>query len=208
MTLVDFDLYRFLSDRARVRLMIWTGIATLALGLGMSQLGGSLQNGSAPWGLISLELAHTMDGARTVLASWDAAARVDAALVVGLDFLFLVSYSLFLSLMCVQLAGQLYTWHRVPALVGVILSWAMLLAGLVDAVENVALVQMLRGSALPLWPTVAYWSAVPKFVTILLSVAFCLWGWLFYLNSVALHQFREGKHAGGVGAASSRDSRD
>ena len=186
MTLAQFDPYGFLSDRARVRLMIWTGVLTLALGLTLSQLGGSLATGGAPWGITSLELAHTMDGARAVLASWDEAARVDAALVVGLDFLFLVSYALFLSLMCVQVAGQLYAWHRVPVLIGVILSWAVLLAGVADAVENVALIQMLRGSELPLWPTVAYWSAVPKFVTILLSVAYCLWGWLFYLNSVAL----------------------
>lgn len=208
MTLADFDLYRFLSDRARVRLMVYAGLAALALGLGMSHIGGSLKTGGAPWGIISLELAHTPDQAQAVLASWDAGARVDAGLVVGLDFVFALSYVLFLSLMCMQLAGQLYSWHRVAALVGVVLSWAVVLAGVADVVENVALIQMLRGSELPLWPTVAYWSAVPKFVTILLSVVFCFWGWLFYLNSVALHQFREGMRAAGAGAASSRDSRD
>lgn len=199
MTLADFDLYGFLSDRARVRLMIYAGIATLALGLGMFHIGASLKTAAAPWGVISLELAHTTDQARLVLASWDEAARVDAALVVGMDCLFLLCYALFLSLMCVQVGGQLYAWHQVPALMGVILSWAVLLAGVADAVENVALIQILRGSELSLWPALSYWSAVPKFVTILLSVAFCLWGWLFYLNSVALHQFREGMRAAGPG---------
>ena len=197
MTLAAFDPYRFLSDRARVRSIIYVGLLTLALALFISHVGTTLKTAAAPWGIISLELSRTWDGAQQVLASWDEAARVDAALVVGMDCLFLFCYAVFLSLMCAQLAGQLYAWHRLPAFIGVILSWAMLLAGVADAVENVALIQMLRGSELFLWPSISYWSAVGKFVTILLSVAFCLWGWLFYLNLVALHQFREGMRAPG-----------
>lgn len=198
-TLAAFDPWRFLSEPARVRLLIYAGLLTMALALFMGEIGASLKTSAAPWGIISLELSATWDDARVILGSWGPAARADAALVVGMDFLFLVSYAVFLSLMCVQVAGKLYAWHSVPALVGVALSWAMLLAGAADAVENVALIQILRGSGLFLWPAVSYWSAVPKFVTMLLAVAFCLWGWLFYLNSLALHQFREGARAAGQG---------
>ena len=49
---------------------------------------------------------------------------------------------------------------------GLALAWGQWLAALLDALENVALLRMLRGPETHPWPRVARWSAIPKFALV------------------------------------------
>lgn len=40
------------------------------------------------------------------------------------------------------------------------------MAALLDALENIALLKMLRGFVVEPWPQIAQWSAVPKFILV------------------------------------------
>jgi hypothetical protein len=56
-------------------------------------------------------------------------------------------------------------------------------AALLDAVENYALIRVLLGSNLVIWPKVAKWCAVPKFVIVAAGLAYILIGALISLLS-------------------------
>ena len=49
---------------------------------------------------------------------------------------------------------------------GVLLAWAQFGAGLLDAVENYGLIQVLLGSQQAFWPVLARWCAIPKFLIV------------------------------------------
>ena len=56
------------------------------------------------------------------------------------------------------------------------LAWGAILAGGLDAIENVALLQVLQGASDPFWPQLARWMAIPKFVLVLLCLLYLLAG--------------------------------
>jgi len=52
-----------------------------------------MRTAAAPWGMVSFQLAGSMEESRSILQSLGAMGSVHAALSLGLDFLFLLSYS-------------------------------------------------------------------------------------------------------------------
>jgi hypothetical protein len=46
---------------------------------------------------------------------------------------------------------------------GILTAWAQFGAGLLDGVENYALIRVLFGTETVVWPVVARWCALPKF---------------------------------------------
>ena len=134
----------------------------------------------APFGIVSLELARYPEVAARVITSWDATQQAAATAGVYWDFLWLLCYSTTISLACVWAAG---VFSRSPYLasIGYALAWLLWLAALLDAVENVALLQMLGGATQPPWPALAYWCALAKFDIIFLGLVYVLagaGGWL------------------------------
>ena len=125
-----------------------------------------LRTAVAPRGIVSFELAKDAAASRQILASWNARAKMHAALSLGLDYLFLIVYAVFLSLACVQIGKALQ--HRSPLLayLGGILAWAQLLAAILDAVENLALISLLLGSERLWLPAVARGCAFIKFTIV------------------------------------------
>ena len=69
---------------------------------------------------------------------------------------------------------------------GNVFAWVSLLAGAFDGLENLALIQLLLGSKLPVWNGMSRWSALAKF-GLLLSVM----GWLKQI--VIRHFSRRGR---------------
>ncbi len=59
---------------------------------------------------------------------------------------------------------------------GIALSWGQLLAALLDAVENYALIRLLLGSTGKLWPDLARWCAVPKFLLVGAGLVYVIFG--------------------------------
>ena len=154
---------------------------TLVLMISMQVIGGPLQTEAAPSGIISYEFAGDLPTARNMVDSWDSLGQIFAALSLGLDYLFLVAYSITIALGCRIVAANLHPRFSFLISLGIVLSWAQFLAALLDALENYALVRVLLGSENTIWPPTALWCAVPKFAFVGLGILYILVGALMTL---------------------------
>lgn len=97
-----------------------------------------------PEGLLSYEFAWTHDRVRGIMLAWGPDLKETARVCLVRDFAFLLAYPLLLSLACAIVAEAPDAPH---AAVGLFLSWAVLAAMPLDAVENVGLLRMLGAGA-------------------------------------------------------------
>ncbi len=165
------DPFARLSLATHRRAFVMALLATALVLAGMSAVNAPLKTSAAPNGVISWELARTLERAQAMLSSWDKSAQLHAALGLGLDYLFMVTYGLALALGCSLTArGQSGRLRQV----GVLLAWGALLAALLDAVENYALIRLLLGSERALWPALAFWCAAPKFALVAAGLVYVL----------------------------------
>ncbi len=152
-------------------LLAWTILLTI-----LSQLINSpLRTSAAPTGIVSFELARTSATAKYIITSWDKGDQLFAAFGLGLDYLYMVSYAFTISLACLLSADRMKGWF---ARFGIWLGWGVVLAALLDGVENVGLMYSLVGYAGELWPMVSFWCATIKFAFIILGVLYALAGWI------------------------------
>lgn len=166
----------FIPTNNRKPLFLSLLFLTLILFAVFRVLDAPLRTAAAPSGIVSYELAGTPAAAQSILDSWDARARLFAAFGLGLDYLFMPSYALTLSLGILLAAGR----HAGAfAKLGAWLGWGALIAPLFDAVENFALWQVLLGDFQALWPSLAAICATVKFILLLLGLAYALLGWLW-----------------------------
>ncbi len=147
----------------------------------MNLVGAPLTTAAAPAGIVSYELAGKVSGGEKNLASWDAMARERAAFVQGLDFLFIPIYAGAIAFGCSMAAGVLRRKGWRVASLGAPLAWSVFLAGLLDVLENIALVVMLFGAPVNPWPQIAFWCAVPKFGFIVLGILYSLFGGVLHI---------------------------
>ena len=139
-------------------------------------LNAPLRTPAAPNGIVSFELAGTPQKAESILQSWDSRAQLFAAFSLGIDYLFIFSYGLTISL-GILMAGAKHGGKF--AQLGALLGWGILLAGLLDAIENLALWRTLIGAGTDTCPTIAASSATIKFALILFALGFALTGWVW-----------------------------
>lgn len=132
-----------------------------------------LVNEISPYGIVSFELAGTLDNAVAIINSWSDLSRTYAGLSLGYDFLFLLIYTLFISLMIHKLNQRL--WFKKPFYrIGELLIWSMFLTAIFDTVENVSLIKLLVGARQQFWVSVAYYFAAAKFLLIIISFLYII----------------------------------
>ena len=170
------DPFLWLSHVARKRLWFFSLAISAIFLWAMNVLDGSLKTTAAPSGIISFQFAGDFAHAQQILSSWDAEAKVHAALSLGIDYLFLVTYALFISIACVHIAKILKLRLPIVAAAGFLLAWAQFLAALLDAVENYALIRLLLGSQQKLYPSMAWGCALIKFTLVGMGLAYMLVG--------------------------------
>ena len=139
--------------------------------LALQRIGEPLRTPAAPNGIISFELAGTAAKANEIGLSWAPANFFYAGLSLGLDYLYMPLYAGSIALCCVLLARGT---ERALQFTGVLLAWAQLLAGGLDAVENYALIQIILGESSEFWPILAKYCALPKFALVALGLLFVL----------------------------------
>ncbi len=123
-----------------------------------------LRTEAAPGGIVSFELAQTVDAAQGILRSWDADARTYAAFGLGLDYLFMPAYALALSTgILLMVKGRKGWYPQLAAWMG----WGVFAAAVFDAVENYALWQELTGPVISPYPEVAALCASMKFALLI-----------------------------------------
>ena len=146
-----------------VRALALGAVVSIVALLGMVLLDQSLRTPAAPNGIVSLELAGSLAAAQRILDTWPAAARIQAGISLGLDFSFLAAYAFTLAGACRKVAFYLSPEGRWCRPMGGILAKAAWVAGCLDGVENLALIQFLISPYLAWPPVLAACCAWPKF---------------------------------------------
>jgi hypothetical protein len=144
--------------------LLWlSGTIMLCVSLALMYLDAWLRTDVSPSGIVSFEFAGSAERAHAMIASWGPDGHRAAALILGIDYLYLVAYSVFLMLAGLALSERLHPgWPRYAGLLrGFAL--AMPLAGAFDAIENFGSIRLLFGSTLDFWAQLAYLAAIPKF---------------------------------------------
>lgn len=139
-------------------------------------LGGPLKTAPAPAGIVSYELAGSLANTEAILSSWDAVARVYAGLNLGFDYLFVAAYVVAIGLGCVLVGEALGPRGRGLAAAGGLLAWAVLLAGVLDGIENYALIALLLGAGAGGLSALARYCAIPKFLIVLAALLYVVVG--------------------------------
>jgi hypothetical protein len=153
---------------------------TVVLLITLRVLDSPLVNDTAPSGIVSFELAGELSQTRAILESWGPQAQLYAGVSLGLDYLFLISYASSIGLGCIIISASLAERASFISRLGVWIAWGLIVAAVLDALENYALIRLLFGSQNSLWPIVARWTAIPKFLLVLLGllylvVVFLIW---------------------------------
>ena len=141
----------------------------------LNWVGALLLTPPAPYGIVSFELAGSVEKTQAIIASWGLDAQLHAAFSLGLDYTFMLAYALTLSLACVW-AGEVLARSAWPlAGLALPLAWGQWLAAVLDAVENLALWRSLSGPVQAPWPQIAYWCAGLKFMLILFGMIYAFY---------------------------------
>jgi hypothetical protein len=132
--------------------------------------------------MIALELAGS-DCVRDVLKS---AKDADDKYIekyrtaLGWDFLFIFIYPLCGIVGCLLaikfFAARDFSISPISVTIGFVLIVLLPLAALLDAVEDFALLRVLRGQIESPWPQVARWCAIPKFAIVIATLLYELFG--------------------------------
>ena len=138
--------------------------------------GAPLTTTAAPYGVVSFELAGSVEKIDLILSSWDANVQLRAAFGLGLDYLFMAVYASTVALGS-GIAAQVLRRTGWPlGSWGSLLGWAVILAAILDSIENFALTTLIFGSVVSPWPEIARWCAIFKFALIFISIVYVIYG--------------------------------
>ncbi len=144
-------------------------VASVAFGRHLQRIAAPIEARFPP-GIVGLETLGSSGRAAQANEILGEAYRAEARRHTRHDFVFIVLYALGLSLACSLVAGA--TAGRLSVLAG-LCAWAVLFAGGLDAIENLALLRVLSGHTEAPWPQLSTVCATLKFA-ILLGAAACV----------------------------------
>ncbi len=167
---------KFIPPERRAR-FFWPLLGlTIVLLVVFAVTGAPLTTEAAPYGVVSFELAGSLQTAAEILASWDANAQLRAAFGLGLDYLFMVVYASTIALGTGMAARTLRRRGWPLARWSEVVAWGVILAALLDAVENIALLTLLWGTLANPWPALARGCATLKFVLLFVGIVYAFYG--------------------------------
>lgn len=151
---------------------IFFAILAVIVMIAMKITGTPMETSLTPSGVVNFEFCWTVESAKAMMAAWEEKhpgyGRIYAAYNMGLDNLFLFVYSHAIGLGCMLVGQKIVRWKKIAYF----LAWLLIIAALLDLVENYGLIQLLLGSENEFFPKLSYICAIPKFI-------FVLAGWLF-----------------------------
>jgi len=165
--------FSWLSVQTQKKALIFFGVAALILLITISMVDQPLKNSNSG-GIISYELAGNFERSQEILNSWDYTAKLYAAFSLGIDYLFMVAYSLFLALSIYKLSQNFVGQKESLLKIGIYLSWAQFVAAIFDGIENYFLFRLLSGSQVEMFSTLAFYSASIKFILIFLGLLYII----------------------------------
>ena len=170
--------FKFIDSKYYFRMVFINLIITFLVMAGMQWSEFGMQNDVATKGIISLELAGDIDTAQAIISSWRAGHQMGyAGFNIGLDYFFLILYSSLIGLVIILISNG-FSEKNIIRKAGYFISWLVVAAAFFDAIENVALINLLTDSIESYWVTIAYYCAVIKFSGVVLGILFILVGGL------------------------------
>ncbi|WP_053002618.1 hypothetical protein [Kordia jejudonensis] len=176
--------FKKLSNASEKKLLILAITTFLLAGTCMVQFDTLLKTAEAPLGIISYELAQSVDNADKILSSWNAidGAMKSAEWSLWFDYIFIITY---VSLLCLLLKRVLrFVWTDDESQrykLGIVLIRMVIFAGILDIVENFALLQMFYNGVQSHWANLAFVAAMLKFMKLALAILYVLVGFIFFL---------------------------
>jgi hypothetical protein len=174
--------FEWLNKPDQKRLFILFLILTLAVIAALRNFDTHLKTSAAPNGIISYEFAGNLPAAQNIIKSWGEKGQIYAGLSLGIDYLFLIVYACAIGLGCVLLGEKLSEKFVFAKIVGSAFAWGLIIAALLDAMENYALIKILLGSTEEFWLKIAWYSAAPKFVLVGFGLIYLISGTIFTLS--------------------------
>ena len=163
----------FIPPNSRKPIFFTALALTLILFAVFRVLDAPLKTPVSPSGIVSFELAGSPAATQSMIDSWDARARQFAAFGLGIDYLFMPTYALALSLGILLAAGRHQGGFKS---VGAVAGWGAFAAAAFDAVENYGLtVSLLNGVSAP-WPQISALCATLKFTLLIVGLAYAILG--------------------------------
>ncbi len=144
-------------------------LATVVMIVVMRFMGVGLESKFSPLGIVSLELSKNFDQAKSMI---DEVGVKPFQWNIGIDFLFIIAYMMFLFLCCKALMNN----YRSSGLktIGLIFLELSVLVAVLDLIENIAMLITLGGYGTNTSVTVSYWAAIAKFAVAALVVVYIL----------------------------------
>jgi hypothetical protein len=148
-------------------MFVFTLFLSIALNLAGSDLTAYIDNNGqpvTPHGIGSFELIRNAEEADRILHFWGTPGKVSAAFNIGFDYLFIFAYANTIALGCVWLAAALRR-HKFTLLAaaGIFFAWLQWLAGILDCIENLAMMKILFDAPTDTLAQISRWCAIPKF---------------------------------------------
>lgn len=149
--------------------LIIAGAATVLIFLVMRWQGAPLITPVSPAGIVSFELADTLNEANAIIT---AAGKANLQLNIIIDFLFILAYTSFLAFCCQALIKS----YRLPDLKKLTATFMRLsiLAGVLDFIENMAMLVTLNGHGSDMSVIVTRWAAIIKFAIAAIVIIYIL----------------------------------
>jgi len=172
-------IFKKLSPAAEKKLLILAIASFILAASCMIHFDKLLQNEFAPLGIISLELANSFENATQILNSWKATegAMLSAEWSLWFDYIFIITY-VFLLCLVIRRIRRL-VWKNPESLAyrfGKVMIQFTIYAGILDMVENFALLQLFYDNLQSHWATLAFATAMIKFINIALAILYVLIG--------------------------------
>lgn len=158
------------------RILIYSGLLGVILFLALGYFNKTLATEIAPNGIVSFELAKDFNTSISIISSWDLQAKINAGLSLGIDFLYLIVYSIFFATSCYLISQKYINKNNWMFKTGLLLTKLQFVAALFDAIENIALIKLLLGSNNSLLSLIAYYSASIKFAIIAIGILYIIIG--------------------------------
>lgn len=144
---------------------------TLFLSLTLTILGSDLKsyidnNGQpvTPQGIVTFELIRDAGEADRILHFWGTPGKISAAFNIGFDYLYIFAYANTIALGCVWLAVVFrQRKFTLLAAAGILCAWLQWLAGVLDCIENAAMMKILFDGPSDTLAQISRWCAIPKF---------------------------------------------
>jgi len=121
--------------------------------------------------IVRFELAKELSVAERMILEWETYGKLNHAIIgIYIDFLFIVLYTTGMSVASIYL-GRL-SGHEILMRTGKFVTYLLIIAGICDVIENIAMLKSLQGTPTRWSVLLAYDMATTKFSIVILSALF------------------------------------